>query len=92
MSRVHFKCGLIHEPGEPCPTNASPEDYAYAQHAARTDFVLATSWITFECFLDNVLVAVALAAAEQRGYERGREEGEDHMLGCWRFAAATSSP
>lgn len=45
-ARVHLKCKLMHGPDEPCPTDATPWEYARADRAAREDYQAARPWLT----------------------------------------------
>jgi hypothetical protein len=35
---MHWKCKLIHNPNEPCPADATPEDYARADRVSHEEF------------------------------------------------------
>lgn len=58
-ARVHGECMLIHEPDEPCPVGAPPEEYERARRVALADWrrevaattprgVAMTMWVIYE--------------------------------------------
>lgn len=48
IARMHAKCRLLHAPDEPCPTDASPEDYARARRAGHEDYKRALDEVVDE--------------------------------------------